>query len=137
MTAPSLVSSLAVLISISAMPYAAFRAWLLIERATDLKVSNKLFHDCIPGNEALDENIGRPEVLGRNILLDERLSTRKGGSVLACARDRGGARWRHRVGHDWGKRTGETDFYYTDVTTKHQTTEHGAVTQSHRSSFQA
>lgn len=62
-----------------------------------LKVGNELFHDCIPSNEALNKNIRGPEILGRNVLLDEGLGPREGRAMLACARDGGSARWGNRA----------------------------------------
>ena len=39
----------------------------------DLEVSNELLDDCFPCNEALDEDIGRFQVVWSDVLLDERL----------------------------------------------------------------
>ena len=43
-----------------------------------LKVSYQLFHDGLPCDETIDENVGGTKVMWGDVLLDERLGTRNG-----------------------------------------------------------
>ena len=90
MTAPSLVSSLAVLFSISAIPWHPKHLKDdLIRRkgSTDLKVGDKLLDDGFPCDEPLDEHVRGTKVLGRDDLPDERLISGGGRPLLACPGD--------------------------------------------------
>ena len=78
MTPASFVSSLAVLFSMSAIPWLRIVSEKFQEREnaqTYLKVGSKLFHNSLPGNETFDEDICRFEVLKSDIFFDKRLVT--------------------------------------------------------------
>lgn len=69
------MSSRAVLLWMSAIPCKRHREFPIAPplRRTHLEVRNKLFHDRLPRNESLDEDIGGAEVVRRDVLLDQRL----------------------------------------------------------------
>ena len=50
----------------------------LFKKTCHLKVGYELLHDSLPCDETLDEDVRGAEIMGGDILLDERLRSRDG-----------------------------------------------------------
>jgi len=92
MTAPSLVSSFATLFSISAIPFflADNKFGNIHKRRggrTNLEIGDELFYNGLPRDKTFDEDIGWPEVMRGDILLDERLVPRDRRALFTDSRD--------------------------------------------------